>query len=245
MKKITFLILILLLSISCNKEKNTGFESGILWKIESKNGIESFIFGTVHLYPKNELSLSEKTISKLNKCNVLAIERNVTNQIEQKKFSDFEMPNFLLESYGVIVKNYGNELVSMESELIEKALSFKMKITGLESTKEILTIMKEIKSINVPEKTFIKKDILSNYQKNLIQYKTESIGDYHKSMTIQMGNEITKILVDKRNKNWIDNIESLIKKDNTFIAVGMGHLGGKNGLLNLLSEKGYELKPIK
>ena len=133
----------------------------------------------------------------------------------------------------------------MESELIEKALSFKMKITGLESTKEILTIMKEIKSINVPEKTFIKKDILSNYQKNLIQYKTESIGDYHKSMTIQMGNEITKILVDKRNKNWIDNIESLIKKDNTFIAVGMGHLGGKNGLLNLLSEKGYELKPIK
>ena len=105
--------------------------------------------------------------------------------------------------------------------------------------------MKEIKSINVPEKTFIKKDILSNYQKNLIQYKTESIGDYHKSMTIQMGNEITKILVDKRNKNWIDNIESLIKKDKTFIAVGMGHLAGKNGLLNLLSEKGYKLEQIK
>lgn len=242
MKKIPFIILILIFSISCNTNKNTDFELGILWKIKSKNGIESFIFGTVHLYPKTELELSEKTISKLKECNVLALERNVKNQKEQKKFSDFEMPKFLLESYGVIIKEYGEELISMESELIEKAMNSKMELTGLESTDEILNILKEIKNIKIPENTFIKKEMLSDYQKNLKQYKTELIGDCYKSMTIQMGNEITKILVDNRNKNWINDIESLIKKDKIFIAVGMGHLGGKNGLLNLLSEKGYILK---
>lgn len=160
MKNPLFLILILLFSISCSKEKNTDFESGILWKIESKNGIESFIFGTIHLYPKTELELSEKTISKLKECNVLALERDVTNQMEQKKFADFEMPKFLLEIYGIIIKEYGDELVSMESKLIEEAIDSKIELTGPESTSEILKIMEEIKKTKIPENTFIKEENL-------------------------------------------------------------------------------------
>ncbi len=64
-------------------------------------------------------------------------------------------------------------------------------------------------------------------------------------MTVQMGEEIIKILLDKRNKNWIEDIEYLIEKDRTFIAVGMAHLGGENGILNLLKENGYELQRVE
>lgn len=230
---------------SCRQSQKAKFETGILWSIESRSGIESYIFGTVHLYPRHELELSKNVFSKLEECKVLALERDVTNQSEQQKFADFEMPSFLLESYGVIIEKYGDKLISMESELIEKALETEMELTGLESTDEILDIMAKIRNTEVPENAFVKEKILSDYRKSLEQYKTASIAIFQKSMTVQMGQDITKMLVDNRNENWIDDITTLIEKNKTFIAVGMGHLGGENGILNLLEEKGYGIQRVE
>lgn len=52
-------------------------------------------------------------------------------------------------------------------------------------------------------------------------------------------------LLDKRNQNWIPQIEELIKKKKTFIAVGAGHLGGEGGVLRLLEKQGYKLTPVQ
>ncbi|MFO0356298.1 MAG: TraB/GumN family protein [Sphingobacteriaceae bacterium] len=38
---------------------------------------------------------------------------------------------------------------------------------------------------------------------------------------------------------------NLFKKKSTFIAVGAGHLSGKEGVLNLLKEAGYTVSPIE
>lgn len=51
--------------------------------------------------------------------------------------------------------------------------------------------------------------------------------------------------IDNRNSKWIPLIEDFIKQKQTFIAVGAGHLGGPNGLVRLLQQKGYELTPVK
>lgn len=51
-------------------------------------------------------------------------------------------------------------------------------------------------------------------------------------------------LLVKRNYNWIPKIEELIRKKNTLIAVGAGHLGGEEGVLRLLEKKGYKLTPV-
>jgi uncharacterized protein YbaP (TraB family) len=245
MKKILLQITIFFLLVSCTQKEKTDFESGILWKIESKSGIESFIFGTIHIYPQTELELLENVISTLHKCNILVLERDMTNKLEQQKFADFEMPTFLVESYGVVIKEYGDELVNMESELIEKALESKMDLTGLESTDEVLSLLKRVRDIRIPKNKYIKEQILIDYKETLSQYETQSIGKLYKSMITQMGEEITRILLDERNENWIEDIEYLVEKDKTFIAVGMGHLGGKNGILNLLTEKGYELQRVE
>ncbi len=245
MKKILLQISILFLLASCDQNKKTDFESGILWRIESKSGIESFIFGTIHLYPLTKIELSKNVFSKLEECNVLALERDITNQSEQQKFTDYEMPSFLLESYKVIIEEYGDELVSMESELIKKALEYKIKLTGLESTDEILNIIQAVSQIKIPENAFTKEEMLSYYLKSLEIYKAESIGKFNAIMSVQMGEEVTKILVYNRNENWIADMESLIEKDKTFIAVGMGHLSGENGILTLLADKGYQLKRVK
>lgn len=52
------------------------------------------------------------------------------------------------------------------------------------------------------------------------------------------------ILVDGRNKNWIPLMMDKMKVKQVFFAVGAGHLGGKNGVINLLKDQGYTLTPL-
>ena len=54
-----------------------------------------------------------------------------------------------------------------------------------------------------------------------------------------------KALITDRNKNMADRIDLLMKKQSIFIAVGAAHLGGEEGLVNLLKRKGYTLKEIR
>ncbi|WP_373518062.1 TraB/GumN family protein [Pricia sp.] len=241
---IQILLLSFLLITGCSKKDLSDLENGVLWRIESKKGFESYIFGTIHLYPKSELVISHTTFSKLQNCKTLVLERDITNVTEQRKFADFQMPDFILESYRTIISEYGDRLVSMEGQLIQKAQESNINIAGLESADEILHAMNTLSTIKVPENTLNKIEMLVNFQKSLKMYNDESIGKLKDSLTIQMGEEVTKILVDERNENWIDDIESLINKNRSFIAVGAGHLGGKNGVLHLLREKGYKLESI-
>ena len=47
----------------------------------------------------------------------------------------------------------------------------------------------------------------------------------------------TDILLDKRNMNWVKQMNEILPKQNIFIAVGAGHLGGPKGLIELLKKK--------
>ncbi len=48
----------------------------------------------------------------------------------------------------------------------------------------------------------------------------------------------------KRNLEWLPKIDKMINSKASFIAVGVSHLEGEKGLLNLLRQKGYTLTPI-
>ena len=51
-------------------------------------------------------------------------------------------------------------------------------------------------------------------------------------------------LVAGRNKKWIPVIDSNVKESSCLIAVGVGHLPGEEGLINLLRKEGYNVKPV-
>ncbi len=57
-------------------------------------------------------------------------------------------------------------------------------------------------------------------------------------------NKYKKIFLDDRNADWIPKIEKMISDKVCFIAVGAAHLGGEKGVLKLLREKGYTLRPL-
>lgn len=52
------------------------------------------------------------------------------------------------------------------------------------------------------------------------------------------------LLLDKRNKNWVQQLKQIMPKQPVFVAVGAGHLLGNNGLIALLKKEGYKLRPL-
>jgi uncharacterized protein YbaP (TraB family) len=52
-------------------------------------------------------------------------------------------------------------------------------------------------------------------------------------------------LIDDRNRNWIPKIEQLLRgRDTSFVVVGAAHMGGPNGLLALLKQRGYPIEQL-
>ena len=81
--------------------------------------------------------------------------------------------------------------------------------------------------------------------KSLIDFevKVDSIFRTSPKLT-EIGKRIREDLLKRRNLNWMNKIPELMKAQPTFIAVGVRHLPGKDGLIALLLEKGYQVEPI-
>ena len=52
------------------------------------------------------------------------------------------------------------------------------------------------------------------------------------------------VLLYTRNKNWIPIMSEQMSTNKTFFAVGAGHLGGKDGVIDLLKKEGFKLTPL-
>ena len=53
------------------------------------------------------------------------------------------------------------------------------------------------------------------------------------------------ILLTGRNKNWVAQLNEIMKNESVFVAVGAGHLAGGSGLISLLREAGYQVTPLQ
>jgi uncharacterized protein YbaP (TraB family) len=53
------------------------------------------------------------------------------------------------------------------------------------------------------------------------------------------------ILLNNRNKNWVKQLNTIMKNESVFVAVGAGHLVGDEGLISLLRKEGYKVEPLK
>lgn len=225
--------------LSCSIERET--KSGIFWKITSKNGNESFVYGTMHEYPEGRITVSNKVFSALRTCKTLALERDVKNVEDQRIFLQGHKHKVDSKASQVIASRYN--LRSMEGELISVANNNNIKIRGLETAKELLNVLDKVPHRNESQ---TEEQTIEHYEQLINIYNGELIGYFaDEFLNKELGDETRKLLVDQRTLNWLDDIEGLVKEDRTFIAVGMGHLGGKSGLLNLLKKKGYKLERIK
>lgn len=139
----------------------------------------------------------------------------------------------------------------VEQEIIALAKQDKKEISGLETMQfqasvfdsipyeaQAKELLKNIDSFEVNKKEF--SDMVRMYKNqrlDSIVVKTEKM---------EMGEkQYDEILLGNRNKNWVNQLNVIMKKESVFVAVGAGHLGGKNGLIPLLRAAGYKVEPLE
>jgi uncharacterized protein len=72
-----------------------------------------------------------------------------------------------------------------------------------------------------------------------------SIREFFNVPAAETGKTVGDNFIDSRNQNWIPKILQAAKTKPTFFGVGFGHLGGDRGVISLLRDRGYTVKPIQ
>jgi uncharacterized protein YbaP (TraB family) len=136
-----------------------------------------------------------------------------------------------------------------EQKFQQLAKANNMEINGLEDVNDQLKIFDEIPyKAQAEELAETLKNIDSakqNFNTLLTLYKEKNL-----NALCKMLNEDTElsqyddILLNNRNKKWIPEIIKQAKLEPAFFAVGAGHLGNANGLINLLKQEGYTVSPV-
>lgn len=139
----------------------------------------------------------------------------------------------------------------IEQEILVLAKDNKKEIEGLETMKfqasvfdsipyewQAKELLKSIDSFSVNKKEFEKMVTVYKNQ------RLDSMGIMLKSSELG-GGKYDDILLNNRNHNWVNQLKTIIKKESVFVAVGAGHLIGKQGLIELLRKEGYKVQPLE
>lgn len=137
-----------------------------------------------------------------------------------------------------------------ETELMKLAQKDSLPLVGLETVEEQLAMFDKMpyeKQLEMLVDDI--KDIEGNKQlfaEMVEHYKAQdALGLYELMLQQEEMEEFGEFLLDARNKRWIPVMDKLMSEKACFIAVGAGHLGGENGVIQLLKSKGYTVEPVK
>lgn len=139
----------------------------------------------------------------------------------------------------------------VEEELMKLAKEDKKEIQGLETMQfqasvfdsipyqwQAKELLKNIDSFSVNKKEF---DTMLDF------YKNQNL-DSIKAMLGKSefsSDKYDDLLLNNRNKKWVQKLDTIMKKESVFVAVGAGHLVGEQGLISLLQKQGYMVKPLE
>ncbi len=143
---------------------------------------------------------------------------------------------------------------SVEQLLMPSFKKEDKKIEGLETFAQQMQFFKDsgvididviIQSLKLFDQTKTLFNDMSKY------YTDENINGIYTKLTmpselytVEYTEKLREILLDKRNKNWVELIPSIAKDAPTLFAVGAGHLPGNNGIIQLLRIQGYTVEPV-
>jgi uncharacterized protein YbaP (TraB family) len=78
-------------------------------------------------------------------------------------------------------------------------------------------------------------------------YLTQNLDNLYAFMKKESDSPIanSRVFLENRNQKWIPQMGRMMENKSVFFAVGAAHLGGQEGVIELLIKKGYTLTPIK
>lgn len=165
-------------------------------------------------------------------------------------FAQFNRFKPLYLSSTIMVSLVGKQIASFEMTFVAMAKEANKELKGIETVEEQIAIFDGVSYekqlddlVEMLEDPAEAKELFGNMLK---VYKTENIDslyDYTLSYLDEDPKMIDKLLI-ARNKNWVEKIPGISRDKKVLYAVGAGHLGGKQGVIQLLRDKGYTLTPV-
>ena len=144
--------------------------------------------------------------------------------------------------------------VAMEQLIMQEATLRNKKIDGLETMAYQLSIFDSIPYKLQAEQLLKYTTADGNHSeadKEFMEmteaYKEqdlEKLSDFIKKSDDGLG-QYEDILLNNRNRNWVQKLKTIMQKNPVTVAVGAGHLPGEKGVINLLRKEGYTVKPVK
>jgi uncharacterized protein YbaP (TraB family) len=146
---------------------------------------------------------------------------------------------------------FEGETSSYEMKLYSLSKEKQLPIIGLETVEQQIGFFDKLPEKDQKEMVLSalkpKECIVKEMNELQSMYLNEHIDSLYLYISAQEVNSSfpTEQFLDNRNKKWLDTLHAeLLEDQNLFIAVGAGHLGGENGLVRGLQEKGFIVSPI-
>lgn len=227
----------------------------LLWQISGK-GLKksSYLFGTFHSNDNRVFQFSDSTYIALLKSDAIVLEADIYSMFDEydARLENYNMSfdpsgrSYTTNKKASITK-YGNEdgrPQFLDAYLQQLAYNSGKKFFALETVQEQLVAYESItysaeKEYNFGNLTFGKDYSIDIYSKGDI----EGIRLMLKTQLSISGNAYN-LLITNRNVIMANGIDTLIRKHNSFIGIGAGHLAGEEGVIQLLRNKGYTLRPV-
>ncbi|MEM7370701.1 MAG: TraB/GumN family protein [Bacteroidota bacterium] len=268
-----------------NGEKN----NSLFWEINRDDLSQpSYLYGTIHLIPKDSFFLLPAVEDALASSQELVLEipldmnfgtilssamwmlipggKSLKDYLSEEDYSTVR--TFMKDSLSSPIPMYhkikplltaqqittmycgGTEMESYELVFSQKFKEWKKTVSGLETMKDQMDALDEIsieeQAEGLLETTRSPRAACEQLAEMVRVYRQQDLTALME-MTQESEDldEHLETLLDKRNEKWIPKIEKLLVKHQVFIAVGAGHLAGPKGVIQLLRNAGYSVRPVQ
>lgn len=227
----------------------------LLWEISGK-GLKkpSYLYGTYHSNDKRVFRFSDSTYYALLNAKAVILEADI--------YEMFGIYNSREEAYSMMVDNdgktytrkrnasstgYGDEdglPQFLDAYFQQVATNMGKQFFPLETIEDQTVAYqsityKKLTSFDFESLSWSKDRVLETYLKGDLDYM-------HQIMRSQLSvsDNAYHLLITNRNIIMANGIDTLIRKYPSFIGVGAAHLPGNEGIIYLLKQKGYQLRPV-
>ena len=246
MKRILTILALSLMCLTSNAQ--------LVWKI-SGNGIQnpSYILGTHHGCPFNYCDSIPGLMKAFDKVD------NIIGEINMIEFSEMSPERMQkMQAMTIMVTVQNKEMMEVIPEIATMTTIDKyMQTLGQRKGKTIGELetadyqMELLYGHSLAEQADALLEMIDHGDsKGLLQqltnaYKSQNLDTLWKVFQEQMTGYEYDAIIKVRNLNWEKQMRELLPKQSTLFVVGAGHLPGESGMINLLREAGYKVKPVK
>lgn len=234
----------------------------------------SYLFGTMHVRDERAFAFGDSVLPALRRCEAFAMEVDMDSVISAMVGGRFTTTNTAIDLQNLLYPKFGLSRRRRSIDTILDGITIGRKpvpfhrddypifldlylkqlakaggktchvVEDLAVIRDYLSVISAEARRDTVFTPRSRKEILEGQRSQLTLYEQGDIDGIYVHATLLSSTRLTNAIIHHRNKGMVDRIAELVRVRATFIAVGVGHLPGEQGLIELLREKGYTVEPV-